>query len=120
MNAMQLLSYWRRVREVLRRPSLWFILLRIAEAGERGITRNELDKGRSKRGSLRFSLATLSRHGLVTESFGVRVGQRRPHKISTITPAGLALLGLQPMPEADGSSALHKPNSEPRTAKLNP
>jgi hypothetical protein len=102
MNASHILSRWRRVRGVLKRPSMWFTLLAIAEAGERGIKRADLAKTvRLDHKSLTHSIGILRRAGLLTQ----HQGERQPGNtgqyplMARITLEGLKFLGLNAMPE---------------------
>lgn len=104
MNATHILSRWRRVRGVLNKPSMWFILLTIAEAGGRGIARVHLANSVSmKCESLTHSMRILVRAGLVTEQLAERTSKCRPANIATITPKGLQFLCLSPMPETSSA-----------------
>jgi hypothetical protein len=102
MNASHILSRWRRVRGVLRRSSVWFTALTIAEAGTRGIRRTDLAELTGlENASLTHSIGLMRSAGLVVQEQGQRrAGQTGAcPMIAKITPKGLEFLGLKPMPE---------------------
>lgn len=106
MNANHILSRWRRVRDVLQNRSFWFLMLHIAEAGKRGLSRAEMQTAAGiKAASLTYSIGKLRRGGLVKEWTGEKSGPGKAPLMASITPEGLEFLGLNPMPETSTEEA---------------
>lgn len=97
MTASDILTRWRAARPSLgRKCAGWLTLLTIAEAGERGITRQSLRRLLGSTGSAHtHSIRSWSSAGFITwsESPPDGTGGRSPG-IARITPKGLAFLRL--------------------------
>lgn len=95
MTASQILNHWRAVSGVFRqKPISWLALLRIAEAGEQGISRTELSRSkpclRCKR-----SIKLWHEAGLITITPGAASPRGdNPSHIVRITPKGMWLLRI--------------------------
>lgn len=99
MTATDILSSWRAVRPALgRKCAGWLTLLTIAEAGERGITRQALRRVLGSPGVAHtHSIRSWASAGLITwsESAPDGTGGRSPG-IARITPKGLRFLRIAP------------------------